>query len=290
METKKEKTYSKNNPIKEKAVKILAEKIKNAKTLVIVSIKGLPSKQFQMIKKSIREHASVQVAKKNIMGKAIDSVGKESILDLKKYIQENSAFVISDMEGYELAGILIKKRNPINAKVGQIATEDIEVKAGPTELVPGPAISELGAVGLQISVENGKLSIKNSKVIVKKGEKINTETASILQKLNIQPFSIGLEPIAIFDVENEKVYIDIKIDSKATAMELRSAAGKALGFAQKIVYYCKETIGALLARANSQGKHLSKLQPKEIKEKKPKEEPIEENKIKEAQIKSEEEK
>ena len=116
MGTKKEKPHSRNNPVKEKQVKALAEKIKNAKTVMIVSIKGLPSKQFQMIKKSVREHASVQVAKKNIMIRAIDAVGKSSILDLKKYVQENSAFVISDMEGYELAGILIQKRSPVNAK------------------------------------------------------------------------------------------------------------------------------------------------------------------------------
>jgi len=259
METKKEKPHSRNNPIKEKAVKALAEKIKNAKTLMIVSIKGLPSKQFQMIKKSVREHASVQVAKKNIMVRAIDAVGNGSILDLKKYVQENSAFVISDMEGYELAGILIQKRNPVNAKAGQIAIEAIEVKAGPTDLVPGPAISELGAVGLQVSVENGKLSIKNPKVIANKGQKISAEIASILQKLSIQPFSVGLEPVAIFDVEHEKIYTDINIDPAKTTEELKIAAGKALGFAQKIVYYCKETIGYLLAKANAEANALGKL-------------------------------
>jgi large subunit ribosomal protein L10 len=263
MKTKKEKPHSRNNPIKEKAVKALAEKIKNAKTLMIVSIKGLPSKQFQDIKKSIRKQAFVQVAKKNIMLKAIKAIGKESILGLEKYVQENSAFVISDMEGYELAGILTQKKNPVNAKAGQIAPEDIEVKAGPTDLVPGPAISELGAVGLQVSVENGKISIRTSKVIVKKGNKITEETASILQKLNIQPFSVGLEPVAIYDVKDEKIYTDIKIDYKEAAAELIDAAGKSLGFAQKIVYYCKETIVYLLVRANSHMKALEKLSPKE---------------------------
>ena len=48
-------------------IKDLVEKIKTAKTLMLVSIKGLPSPQFQEIKKSLREHALVRVAKKNIM-------------------------------------------------------------------------------------------------------------------------------------------------------------------------------------------------------------------------------
>lgn len=49
---------------KVKDVQSLSEKIKKANTLMIVSIKGLPSRQFQEIKKSIRDHALIQVAKK----------------------------------------------------------------------------------------------------------------------------------------------------------------------------------------------------------------------------------
>ena len=258
-----EKSHSKNHPIKEKAVKNLVEKIKNAKTLMIVSIKGLPSKQFQDIKKSIRGHASVLVAKKNIMLRAIKAVGKESILGLEEHIKENSAFAISDIDGYELAGILAQKKNPIYAKAGQESSEDIEIQPGPTDLVPGPAISELGSVGLQVAVVDGKISIKSAKVIVTKGQEITENVASILQKLNIMPFSVGLEPMVIYDIETEKIYTEIKIDSEEATNNLKSAAGKALGFAQKIVYFCKETIGYLLAKANAEGESISKLENSE---------------------------
>ena len=249
--------------LKEKNVSELAEKIKSSKTLMLVSIKGLPSRQFQDIKKSIRKEAFVKVAKKNIMLRAVKKIGKESIMPLERFINENCAFVISNSEGFELAGILATKKNPVFAKAGQIVPEDIEVKAGPTELVPGPAISELGAIGLQISVENGKISIRNPKVVVKKGNAINEAVASILQKLNIQPFKVGLEPVAIYDVQNEKIYSGIKIDSDIASQNLRDSASKALGFAQKIIYYCRETIGYLLAKANSHGEALAKLKPRE---------------------------
>jgi len=252
---------------KAKFVTELAEKINTSKTLMIVSVKGLPSKQFQDIKKSIREHALVKIAKKNIVLRAIKEVGKESILRLQEYISSDYALVVSDMEGYELAAILSKKKNPIFAKAGQTAPEDIEVKAGPTDLVPGPAISELGSLGLQVSVEEGKISIKQAKVVIKEGQTINENAASILQKLHIQPFTVGLEPVVIYDIESEKIYTDINIDSEEATEELRSAAGKALGFAQKIVYYCRDTIGYLLAKANNQGKALNELQEvEEVKE------------------------
>lgn len=248
-----------NHPVKEKIVNELAKKMLNSRTIMIVDIRGLPSKQFQDIKKAIRDQAHVQVAKKNILRRAIEKVGRESILPLENYVKENCAFILSDNEGYELAGILVGKKTPVAAKAGQISSEEIEVKAGPTSLVPGPAISELGSAGLQVAVENGKLSIKTSKVIVHKGDVIKPNIASILQKLEIMPFSVGLEPVAIYDVKEEKIYTDIKIDTEAAAASLRNAASKALGFAQKMVYYCRETIGYLLAKANAENQALGKL-------------------------------
>ena len=185
------------HPIKEKQVNELSEKIKNAKTLMIVSIKSLPSKQFQDIKKSIREQATIKVGKKNILIRAIRALKNDSLTKLETHINENCAFAISDIEGYELAGLISKNKTPVFAKAGQEAPEDIEVKEGPTELMPGPAISELGALGLQVAVEDGKISIKKSKIVINKGQTINAASASILQKLNIQPFTIGLEPISI---------------------------------------------------------------------------------------------
>ncbi len=255
-------TISKSIQSKEQQVKDLAEKIKRAKSLMIVSIKSLPSKQFNSIKKSIRNDASVQVAKKNILVRTIKNLGKEknSILPLENYITADCAFVISDLEGYELAGILNKKKTPAFAKAGQISPDDIEVKEGLTNLVPGPAISELGALGIQITVQDGKIAIKSNKVILKQSQTISEAVASVLQKLEIQPFNVGLEPRLIYDIQEEKIYTNIKIDSEAYTEELKGAAGKALGFAQKIVYYCKETIGYFLAKANAEGDKLENIQ------------------------------
>ncbi len=268
-----------SHSIKEKNVNQIVENIRNSKTLMVISIKSLPSKQFQDIKKSIRDVAKVQVAKKNILLRAIKAVGKESILLLEDQIQENCAFAFSNTEGYELAGLLSKNKTPVFAKAGQESPEDIEVKSGPTDLMPGPAISELGSLGLQVAVEDGKIAIKKSKIVITAGQTIDGNAASILQKLHIQPFTIGLEPIAIYDIQSEKIYTDINIDPAEATLELQSAASKALGFAQKIAYYCKDTIGHLLAKANTEGEHLSKLQSSEEKTETPSEEkPAEESK------------
>lgn len=250
---------TKAHQIKEKQVKELAEKIKNSRTLMIISVRAVPARQFQEIKKSLRKDAFIQVSKKNIMLRTLKAFGKESILGLEPLIKENCALAISDVEGFELAGLLLSKKTPVFAKTGQIAPIDIEVKEGPTSLVPGPAISELGALGIQISVEGGKIAIKKSKIVVKQGQPISAPVSALLQKLDIKPFTIGLEPIALYDTKNEKIYSDLKIDEDEAKASLVESDSKALGFAQKIGYFCKETIGFFLAKANM---HATAIQNK----------------------------
>lgn len=264
--------------VKEKQVSDMADKIKNSKTLMVASIKGLPSKQFQSIKKSIRDHADVRVAKKNIMMRALKEAGVEG---MEEYVGADCALVISELDAYELAGILATKKTPVYAKAGQVAEDDIEVKDGPTDLLPGPAISELGALGLQVAVEDGKIAIKEPRVVITKGQTINEGAASIFMKLNIMPFNVGLNVSAAYDVASKKIYTELKIDPEGYTEELKQAAGKALGFAQKISYACKDTIGYLLAKANAGAKALEKYA--EVEEK-----PAEENKKEDTEEKVEE--
>lgn len=257
-----EKNKIKANVSKKKieTVKEIASLINSSETLILASIKNLPSKQFQDIRKNLRNKAKVMVVKKRIMLKAIENSDKK-IGELKKHVCEDSAALFSKEDPFELAEFLSENKNPIGAKPGQIAVEDIKVEEGPTEIMPGPAISDFSSLGIPIAVENGKIAIKQSKAIVKAGEKISESAASLMLKLDIMPFKIGLDPIALCEIKTGKIYTGIKIDKEATIGELRQAAGKSLGLAQKIVYYCKETIGYLLAKANANAKALGKSHP-----------------------------
>ena len=112
-----------------------------------------------------------------------------------------------------------------------------------------------------------------------------------MSKLDIIPFEIGLEPLAIYDKKTGNVYVDVKVDKKKTIEELRISKVKAIGFAQKIVYYCKETIGFLLAKANADEEVLKKLSPtEEKKEEKAKNTDEKKEKIKQEDVQKTEEK
>ena len=267
----------------------LSNLIKNKKTILIASIKNIPSSKYQEIGKKLRGKAVVKVPKKSLIFRAIDASGNEVVKKLKEQITESSAVLFSDLDAFDLASELISSKTPSRAKAGQEAPFDIEVPAGPTELVPGPAISELGALGIQIQIEKGKISIKEPKVIARQGEKISRAAADIMNKLNILPFSVGFVPLAAFDKKEGKFYLEIKIDREETLKELKYAFGKALPFAVEISYVSDDTIKFLIGKAGMHGKALENLagkQPEEAKEEKPAEETKSEEKTEE--VKSEE--
>ena len=238
---------------KKKVVKELSDLIKKKRTILIASIKSIPASQLQEISKKLRGKADVKVPKKNLIFRAFDSLGDESLKGIREQIHENVAVLFSDMDCFELAGELVKNKIAARAKTGQEAPEDIEVPAGPTELMPGPAISELGALGIQVQIDKGKITIKEPKVVAEKGKKISAGAADILSKLDIKPFTISLIPLAGYDNETKKLYLDIQIDREKTVEELKKAFGKALPFAVNIGYTSGDTIRFILQKAGRHG-------------------------------------
>jgi large subunit ribosomal protein L10 len=259
MKTKTTKTAHVSEK-KKKAVLELSKLLKEKKTFLIASIKNIPGSQFQEIVKKLRGKAVVKVPKKNIIIKALDSSKDEKLKKVEEKIGDSFALLFSDIDCFELAIDLIRKKSPAKAKVGQIAPEDIEIPAGPTDLVPGPAISELGALGIQIQIENGKISIRTPKLIAKKGTKITQGAADIMSKLDIKPFSIGFIPVAAFDNELKIFYPEININPDQTLEDLKNTFGKALPFAVQIGYTTPETITFLIGKAGRQELALENLQ------------------------------
>lgn len=251
---------------KKKVVAELTELIKNSKTILLASIKNLPASQFQEIGKKLRGKAIIKVPKKNLALRAIENSGNKELKKIEGHLDNSIALLFSDLNSYELAAELLKNKSPAKAKPGQEAPMDIEISAGPTDLPPGPAISELGSVGLQVQIENGKITIRESRVIVQAGKKISQNAADVMNKLNIKPFSIGYIPVAGYDLEKNELFLNIKIDPEGAKTNLQEALRRALPFAVNIGYYNSETIPLMLQKAAIYEKKLLKRIMGEIEE------------------------
>jgi len=253
---------------KKELVKELSEKMTNCKTVMLASCKGLPGSQFHKIKKQLRGKADMKVVRKNAFERAINMTEKGALQELKKEADANFVILFSDIDAFELAGILSESQSSRKAKPGEEAPEDIEIEPGPTELIPGPAISELSGVGLKVAVKDGKLEIQKGATVVRAGEEIKENVASVLGKLNIEPMKAGFVPIAAYDAKDDKVYVGINIDKEGTLEEMKSLIGKALGFAINVNYSAKETISYFISKAASEEKAIEKLLGVEKKEEK----------------------
>ena len=240
-----------------KAVQEIAKMIKDHRTILIASTKGLPSSQFHEIKKNLRGKAEVKVAKKNLVLRAIDEVKSSALDAMKAQVTADIALFFSNEEPFILSAMLSDNQSPTKAKAGDIAPIDITVEPGPTDMVPGPAISELSAVGLKVAVEGGKLAIKLPHTIVKQGIAIKENVAAVMAKLNILPMKVGFEPVAAYDRTEDKVYVGIKINKKETHEELRASIAKAFSFAVNVKHVSTETVKYFIARAGLEESALS---------------------------------
>lgn len=252
----KEKITTHVSAAKKRMVKELGV-LMNKKTVMLVSVKSLPCSQFQEIRKKLRGKADMKVAKKSSINLALEAAKNPALHELEKHVQENMALLFSDDDAFEISAFLSESKSPSKARVGQIADEDITIEAGPTELLPGPAITELSSAGLKVKVENGKIAIQNNTVFVKKGEKVTEQKAGILSKLGVTPFKVGLEPVTAF--YEGKVYTDIKVNKEESLNELKEKFGRCLAFAVSLNYPTSQTVPFILGKAAMQEKAIAAL-------------------------------
>jgi large subunit ribosomal protein L10 len=143
------------------------------------------------------------------------------------------------------------------ARGGEIAPDDIEIKAGETPFKPGPVVGELQKAGLPAAIEQGKVVIKKDKVVVKKGDKIPREVALVLSKLEIFPLTVGLDLSAAF--EDGMVYKKdvLAVDDAMILGQVKAAASGAMNLAVFISYPTKQSIGPMLANAHYKAINLA---------------------------------
>jgi len=241
---------------KKKLNKELVELLDSKNTIMIASIKSLPSAQFQKIKKSLVGEAEVRVVKKRAMLRALDECKKDEIKKLKDFVHEDIAILMSDTGLFELAGKLDKNKSPVRAKTGQEAIEDVEIEAGVTDLPAGPAVSELGSLGLTVKVKDGKIEIIKTKVIVAKGKVISEVAAGVMGKLDILPFSVGFIPLVAYDSESGKIYETLVMDKEQLVTDLKTLYAKANSFAVSVGFICKESVVQMIGVAKAEAGKL----------------------------------
>jgi large subunit ribosomal protein L10 len=239
-----------------KAVEELKKMIESYSVIGIVDMFKIKTAPLQEIKKGIEDFATLKVVRKSILLRALKGSSKENVSKLEDFVPLQPAVLFSNLDCFKLYSEIRKVRPKIFAKDGDVAEEDITVKAGPTELSPGPVISEFAKVRIPVGTEGGKIVIKKDTVVAKKGDKISKDLAAVLHKLKIRPVSVSLKIAAIFD--RGKIYGGdvLSLVGEGYLNLIKECFSKALNFSITIEYPTKENIGYLLSKAYQKAKVL----------------------------------
>lgn len=241
------------NPEKLRAVEDLSRLIEKYPVIALINLHKLPTKALQKIKREMDGKGVLRVSKKSALLLALEKTSKKN---LKDYLELQTALLLTDINPFKLSVFLGKSKSTAPAKAGDVVTRNIEIKAGPTDLPPGPAITTLTKVGIPAKVEGGKISIMRNKVVCKAGETVSTDLAAALNLLKMEPMEISLNLIAAFDEGRIYKKNELFFDIDKFLLDIALAYQQGLNLSLNSGYITKETIGLMLAKAVMQAKSL----------------------------------
>ena len=237
---------------KKDAVTDLAKQISKSKVVGIINVHGVPAPAFQTMRTNLRGKAEITMLKNTLLRIALQQAGKDKkgLEKLAASVDGQCAVVTSELNPFRLFKQLDSTKTKMPARGGEVAPDDIEIKAGETPFKPGPVVGELQKAGLPAAIEQGKVVIKKDKLLVKKGDKIPRDVALVLSKLEIYPLTVGLDLSAVF--EDGMIYKKdvLAVDDAMVLSQVKFAAAGAMNLAIFISYPTKQSIRPMLANAH----------------------------------------
>jgi large subunit ribosomal protein L10 len=234
----------------------LYSKLSNSKIIGIANIMDIPTDALQVIRKKLKEmNIDVKVVKKNLFIKALEKINDQNIKKMIDIIEENKRITVllilpkDEINPFLLNKILEENKSYRSAKEGDILEEDVIIRAGPTNLTPGPVLTELKKYNIKTKVENGKIVITEDALVAKKGQKVDSDLVSLLQKFNITPIPVRIKLLVVYDGKTLYTYDILSTPLEEYINQLRSGFRKAISLTLEISFPTKENIKILLTKA-----------------------------------------
>jgi len=105
-------------------------------------------------------------------------------------------FTKDDLSG--IRDVVQSLRVPAAAKAGIFAPRDVFVAKGMTSLEPTKT-SFLQALNIASKINKGQIEILNDIHLIKKGDRVGSSEATLLQMLDVKPFEYGLNVVNVYD-------------------------------------------------------------------------------------------
>jgi len=166
----------------------------------IVGADNVGSRQMQKIRIALRGNGIVLMGKNTMMRKAIRGhlENNGALEKLLPFIKGNVGLVFTKGDLPDVRKIIEGNKVAAPAKAGALATVDVTVPAQCTTLGPEKT-SFFQALAIQTKITKGTIEILNDVKLIKLGEKVGASEATLLNMLNISPFTYGLQIEMVYD-------------------------------------------------------------------------------------------
>jgi len=169
-------------------------------TIFIVNVDNVGSNQMHQIRKALRGTAVVLMGKNTMVRRALRNSMTENPMyeKLLSTVKGNIGFVFTKADLKTIREVILSNRVRAPAKAGAIAPDNVTIPAGNTGMEPGKT-SFFQALGVPTKIARGTIEIINDVEIITAGHKVGASEATLLNMLNISPFTYGLTITSVYD-------------------------------------------------------------------------------------------
>ncbi|OAA67911.1 Ribosomal protein L10/acidic P0 [Niveomyces insectorum RCEF 264] len=173
------------------------------RSIFIVSVDNVSSQQMHEIRLALRGKGVVLMGKNTMVRRAL----KTFINDTPEYerllpfVKGNVGFVFTNDDLKEIRDKILSNKVAAPARAGAVAPIDVWVPAGNTGMEPGKT-SFFQALGVPTKIARGTIEITTDLKLIETGSKVGPSEASLLNLLNISPFTYGLGITQVYDQGN----------------------------------------------------------------------------------------
>jgi large subunit ribosomal protein LP0 len=117
---------------------------------------------------------------------------------LMPHVRGNVGFIFTNDDLDDIRQLILAERVAAPARAGAIAPADVFVPAGNTGMEPGKT-SFFQALGVPTKIARGTIEITQDLKLVEAGSKVGASEATLLNMLNISPFTYGMGIAQVYD-------------------------------------------------------------------------------------------
>ncbi|KAH7919718.1 hypothetical protein BV22DRAFT_1040624 [Leucogyrophana mollusca] len=193
----------------------LKELIAKYPSIFLVNVDNVGSNQMHQIRVALRGKGVVLMGKNTMVRRALRSILSEypQFERLLPHVKGNIGFVFTSGDLKEVRDIIVANKVAAPARAGAFAPKDVFVPAGNTGMEPGKT-SFFQALQIPTKIARGTIEIVADIQVVVAGTRVGSSEATLLNMLNISPFTYGMTVVQIFDQGNAFSPTVLDIDEK----------------------------------------------------------------------------